>query len=74
MYQISTVANYIIQYAITNKLSLSNLKLQKVLYFVQAQFLVNKKSLVSTNKSRLFLLDQFLNQFIAITNFSAPIT
>lgn len=42
MYQANTVANYIIQYAITNKLSLSHLKLQKVLYFVQAQFLVNK--------------------------------
>lgn len=54
MYQTSTVANYIIQYTITNKLSLSNLKLQKVLYFVQAQFLVNKNKLCFNEQIKAF--------------------
>ena len=35
------VAEYIIGYASKKKYSISNLKLQKILYFVQAQFLVS---------------------------------
>ena len=37
-----TVADYIIRYSIEKNFSVSNLKLQKILYFVQAEFLVSK--------------------------------
>lgn len=40
MYNIIDLSNYIIQYCQKNKYSISNLKLQKLLYFIQAQFLV----------------------------------
>ncbi len=40
MYSALIVAEYIIGYCNENNNSISNLKLQKVLYFVQAQFLV----------------------------------
>lgn len=39
-YHALTVADYIIRYSIEKNFSVSNLKLQKILYFVQAQFLV----------------------------------
>ena len=41
MYSALKVAEYIIGYCNEKKKTISNLKLQKVLYFVQAQFLVN---------------------------------
>lgn len=40
-YQVDTIANYVIRYSNKHNLDVSNLKLQKVLYFIQAQFLVN---------------------------------
>ena len=40
MYQVIDVAKYIILYCKRNGYAISNLKLQKLLYFVQAQFLV----------------------------------
>lgn len=40
MYNVIDVAKYIILYCKRNGYSISNLKLQKLLYFVQAQFLV----------------------------------
>lgn len=42
MYDVFSVANYIIEYCNKNRIPISNLKLQKLLYFVQASFLVNK--------------------------------
>lgn len=41
-YHALTIANYVIEYSIQKNFSISNLKLQKVLYFIQAQFLVNQ--------------------------------
>ena len=38
-YNVLDIAEYIINYAIKNGYAISNLKLQKILYFVQAQFL-----------------------------------
>lgn len=42
MYQASTVAHYIIDFCNREGLCISNLKLQKLLYFVQAEFLVSQ--------------------------------
>lgn len=42
MDNVNVVAKYIINYCYSKKLPISNLKLQKLLYFVQAQFLVKK--------------------------------
>lgn len=42
MYNALDISKYIISYCKKNNYALSNLKLQKVLYFVQAQFLVSK--------------------------------
>lgn len=41
MYNVIDVANYIILFCKKHGYSISNLKLQKLLYFVQAQFLVS---------------------------------
>lgn len=48
MYSALSVAKHIIQYCNDHNMSVSNLKLQKLLYFVQAEFLVN------TNKPCFF--------------------
>lgn len=40
-YRVDTIANYVIRYSNKHNLDVSNLKLQKTLYFIQAQFLVN---------------------------------
>ena len=40
MYKVIDVANYIISYCKKHEYSISNLKLQKLLYFVQAEFLI----------------------------------
>ena len=42
MYNVLTVARYIINRCNENNRTISNLKLQKMLYFVQAEFLVEK--------------------------------
>lgn len=42
MYKALTIARYIIEKCNDEKKSISNLKLQKILYFVQANFLVSK--------------------------------
>ncbi len=42
MYDVLTIANYIIELCNKKGYSISNLKLQKMLYFTQALFLVNK--------------------------------
>ena len=44
MYSALLIARLIINYCNDNKMIISNLKLQKILYFVQADFLVNKES------------------------------
>ena len=41
MYNVFDIAGYIVQYSNLRKISVCNLKLQKLLYFVQAQFLVD---------------------------------
>lgn len=42
MYKVMDVARYIINYSNEHQQMITNLKLQKILYFVQADFLVNK--------------------------------
>lgn len=42
MYQAISVAQFIIEYSNVNNCGISNLKLQKILYYVQAEFLVSK--------------------------------
>lgn len=42
MYKALDVAHYIIERCYSNNNAVSNLKLQKILYFVQAEFLVSK--------------------------------
>lgn len=42
MYNASLIAKYIINYSNSKGKSVSNLRLQKILYFVQAEFLVSK--------------------------------
>ena len=42
VYNALDIARYIINYSIDNSYPVSNLKLQKLLYYVQANFLVNK--------------------------------
>lgn len=42
MYSANNVANYILRYYNDKDVWISNLKLQKILYFLQAQFLVSK--------------------------------
>ena len=42
IYNALDIARYIINYSIDNSYPVSNLKLQKLLYYVQANFLVNK--------------------------------
>ncbi len=44
MYSASLIAKYIINYCNTMGKTISNLRLQKILYFVQAEFLVSKGS------------------------------
>ena len=44
MYSALDIANYVLGYYYEkNRLCISNLKLQKILYFLQAEFLVSKK-------------------------------
>lgn len=43
MYRVLSIARYIIQRCNSQNRTISNLKLQKILYFVQAEFLVAKK-------------------------------
>lgn len=43
-YDVLTIARYIVNYSNKIKHRISNLKLQKLLYFVQAYFLVNKNT------------------------------
>lgn len=42
MYDVQTIADYVIVHCNNNYWSVSNLKLQKILYFLQAEFLVTK--------------------------------
>ena len=44
MYSALDVARYIIWYCEEKKYIVSNLKLQKILYFIQAKFLVEKNT------------------------------
>ena len=40
MYDVLLIANYIIYYCNNNSLPINNLRLQKLLYFIQAEFLI----------------------------------
>ncbi len=42
MYNALQVAEYVIEYSTSNGTPVSNLRLQKVLYFIQAEFMVSK--------------------------------
>ena len=42
MYKVIDVCEYILEYCQTREIGISNLKLQKILYFIQAEFLVAK--------------------------------
>lgn len=41
MYDVLDIAKYVIWYCYKKEFQISNLKLQKILYFIQAEFLVN---------------------------------
>lgn len=43
MYNALQISGFIVYYCIRNSLRLSNLRLQKILYFVQAEFLISEK-------------------------------
>lgn len=43
IYSVANIATYIIRYCNEKNHAVSNLKLQKILYFIQAEFLVRKK-------------------------------
>lgn len=45
MYKALDVARYVINYANEKGMVISNLKLQKILYFIQLQFLLDKKEI-----------------------------
>ena len=49
MYSALEIARYIINYANNHNMIISNLKLQKILYFVQLEFLLNKKTCFKDN-------------------------
>ena len=44
MYDALTVAEYVIKYSTLSGMPVSNLRLQKVLYFIQAEFMVSTNS------------------------------
>ncbi len=44
LYSALDIARYVIDYSWDNKNTVSNLRVQKILYFVQAEFLVSKNS------------------------------
>lgn len=44
MYSALQIAEYVIKYSTSQRVPVSNLRLQKVLYFIQAEFLVSKNS------------------------------
>lgn len=47
-YDALTVANYVVHHALTRKNNISHLKLQKILYFIEAHFLVDRgRSLIA---------------------------
>ena len=54
MYDVLDVSRYVINYSNEKGYGVSNLKLQKLLYFVQAYFLVMKKSNESCLEKRCF--------------------
>ena len=45
-YSALDVARYVVNYANENNMIISNLKLQKILYFIQMEFLIQKKNIV----------------------------
>lgn len=49
VYSALEIARYIINYANSHDMIISNLKLQKILYFVQLEFLLNKKTCFEDN-------------------------
>lgn len=50
MYDAVDVCNYVINYCNAKKYGISNLKLQKILYFIQAYFLIEKSQKCFINK------------------------
>lgn len=44
MYHVLDICRYVINYSNERNYGISNLKLQKILYFIQAYFLINSKS------------------------------
>lgn len=50
MYQAIDVAQYVLYYYNSREIPISNLKLQKILYFLQAEFLLSRKEPLFENK------------------------
>ena len=59
-YRVLDVCRHVINYSNKHDYGISNLKLQKVLYFIQAYFLITKKTtiLVLMRKLKHGILDQ----------------
>lgn len=50
MYEASKIAQYVVMRCNQDRISISNLKLQKILYFIQAQFLIAKNEVCFLDK------------------------
>ena len=53
-YKVLDVCKYVIDYSNEKEYGISNLKLQKILYFIQAYFLIKKQSRSITDISPSF--------------------
>lgn len=53
IYNVLDVCRYVINYSNKNDYGISNLKLQKILYFIQAYFLTNKKGCTPCFKEKI---------------------
>lgn len=75
MYNALDVARYIIDYEATQGRTVSNLRLQKLLYFVQAQFIANtpNNSPCFSQKWRLGILGRLFRAYTESTNIVAAL-
>ena len=64
MYRALDIAHYIIQRCNTTNRTISNLKLQKILYFVQAEFLVTKNQPCFVEEIQAWILARLCQMFI----------
>lgn len=64
MYDALTVAEYVIKYSTLSGMPVSNLRLQKVLYFIQAEFMVSTNSECFNDRIEAWDLGPSFQQYI----------